>query len=207
LKPRTTGRIGVLALSLAVLASCGGRDGGEGPGEPAAGSSDPGTVTSGGTDTLVVVANLEEARLHLLPRDWQDLFHFRYAGRVVVLDPTTSPATAAFMESVLRAEARRTGVADAGFDWLRRLDRAASRYEADADDAVFRLRRGEAAFAILPSSAAGPLLERGGFEIVPMTSGADPDRWIPEGGSEASGDPAPPADWLAIWATEVRGKG
>lgn len=164
-------------------------------------------ATSGAPDTLVVVVNVEEARLHLLPRDWQDLFHFRYAGRVVLLDPTTSPATAAFMESVLRTEARRTGVADAGFDWLRRLDRAASRYAADADDAAYRLRSGDAAFAILPASTVAPLLERPGFDVVPMSSGADPDRWPAAQGSDAGEAPEPPSDWLAIWATEVRGKG
>ncbi len=197
-----------------LLAACGegepggtARDAEVGEAAGAEASTSAGGERSGASDSLVVVANMDGARLHLLPRDWQDLFHFRYAGRILVLDPGTSASTRAFMEAVLRAEARRTGVADAGFDWLRRLDRATLRYEADADDAAFRLGRGEADFALLPVSGAGPLLDRPGFQIVPMASGADPDRWGREAGADSSSGPEPPRDWLAIWAAEVRGRG
>lgn len=221
---RGTWRAGVggstLCLCLALLPGCGGSEAdlaSGGPGEVEAVAASPGP-TSAPADTLVVVANLAEARLHLMPRDWADLFHFRFSGRVLVLDPATSPPTAAFMEGVLRSEARRTGVPDAGFDWLRRLDRAVASYEDDSDEAAFRLRRGEAAFAILPASEVGSLLDREGFAVVGMSSGAVPEEWgrgLGPAGSDGADPgtpgrgrgPEPPSDWLAIWAAEVRGKG
>lgn len=173
------------------------------------------------TDSLVLVANLEEAPLHLLPGDWGDLFHFRFADEVLTLEPESSPEVSRFMARVIEAEARRAGTADAGYDWLRRLDTSVLAYEAEADDVRWRLRQGHAWFALLPSSEVGPLLEREGFRLVPLASGADPDGWYRGDGGGAGvasatagadggeGDSGPvlPGDWLAVWAAEVRGRG
>lgn len=180
-----------LGAALPLALACGG----EAPGEaspPVAG------------DTLVVVANTDSLPLTLLPRDWVDLFHPRFADEVVALDPRTSPATAAFLEGILRNEAERTGVAEAGFDWLRRLDRAVVAYDEEPSDAVWRLRRGEAWLGILPAALAEEILAREGFTSVPMESGARPVRWR---SADPASLPEPPGDWLATWGREVRGRG
>lgn len=200
----------------------------------AASDAPPGITTADpdGLDSLVLVANVREAPLHLLPADWADLFHFRFADEVLTLSPESSPAVRGFMEGVLGSEARRVGTVDAGFDWLRRFDAQVLAYEAEADDVRWRLRQGHAWLALLPASEAGPLLEREGFRVVPLTSGFDPSRWEVGPGGPSFGDgggaepgvrgggedvdvaadgvpegPDPPADWLVTWAAEVRGRG
>jgi hypothetical protein len=200
-----------------VVAACGG---GENPGtaELTEGvpASDPRSADpEAGTDSLVLVANVREVPLHLLPPDWVDLFHFRFADEILTLAPDESPTVRAFMEGVMRTESRRTGAPDAGLDWLRRLDRVVLAYERDAADVRWRMRQGEAWMALLPSAEAGPLLEREGFQRVPLGSGADPTRWGVGGASapdtpgavDGASDPPPiPEDWLARWAVEVRGR-
>jgi hypothetical protein len=221
------------ALVIGTVA-CGGGSGDEqSPGSEAASgasSTEPGGFVD--LDSLVLVANVREAPLHLLPADWADLFHFRFADEVLTLSPESSPEVRAFMEGVLRSEARRVGTLDAGFDWLRRFDTQVLTYETEADDVRWRLRQGHAWFALLPSSEAGPLLEREGFRVVPLESGFHPSRWkVGPGpasprnaggadpgdpdrgeGADVGADgiveaPDPPADWLVTWAAEVRGRG
>jgi hypothetical protein len=223
----------MVALVIATVA-CGGGSGDEqSPGSEAASgamSTEPGGLV--GADSLVLVANVRAAPLHLLPADWADLFHFRFADEVLTLSPEVSPEVREFMEGVLQSEARRVGTVDAGFDWLRRFDTQVLGYETEADDVRWRLRQGHAWFALLPSSEVGPLLEREGFRVVPLESGFHPSRWEvgpgpasrPDAGGADSGDtsrgegadvtgegiveaPDPPADWLVTWAAEVRGRG
>lgn len=210
----------VLIMALALFAaSCGGdSEAGRSSGPETA----PSVSGSGGParDSLVLVANLEEAPLHLLPLDWPDLFHFRFADEVLTLEPRSSPEVRAFMAGVIEAEARRVGTVEAGYDWLRRLDTSVLAYEAEADDVRWRLRQGHAWLALLPSAEAGPLLEREGFRVVPLESGTDPDRWyrgsesdpggpqVASGGADAGeGGSVLPGDWLSVWAAEVRGRG
>jgi hypothetical protein len=162
----------------------------------------------------VLVANVHEAPLALLPRDWADLFHFRFADELLMPSPEDSPEVRAFMTEVIRAETRRVGTPDAGFDWLRRLDNVVLGYEREADDVRWRMRQGDAWFALLPASEVGPLLEREGFQVVELSSGTDPADWEsepgsgPESGPDASDEAVEvPGDWLARWGAEVRGRG
>jgi len=213
---------------MAAIMACGGSD--EPPTEAGArlgpASDHAATTASARLDPLVLVANVNEAPLHLLPRDWADLFHFRFANELLMPTPESSTEVGAFMEGVIRAETLRTGTVDAGFDWLRRLDNVVLAYEGEADDVRWRMRQGDAWFALLPSSEVGPLLEREGFQVVELESGMDPASWAsatepapgsapesPSGsGAESSRDaaagaPEIPGDWYARWSAEVRGRG
>lgn len=210
----------ILALA---ASACGGESGDAGSSPPEA-SPEPVAGDGFTPDSLLLVANLDEAPLHLLPVDWPDLFHFRFADEVLTLEPRSSPEVRRFMAGVIEAEARRAGTVEAGYDWLRRLDTSVLAYEAEADDVRWRLRQGHAWLALLPSAEAGPLLEREGFRVVPLESGTDPDRWYRDSGSDAGGPPVAsvgaeageagpedgsilPDDWLSVWAAEVRGRG
>lgn len=200
----------VLAAS---LVACGGGDDprteAAGAGNEPAGQGPAGAATVA-ADSLVLVANVHEAPLHFIPGDWADLFHFRFADELLMLSPESSPEVRDFMAGVIRSEARRAGTVDAGFDWLRRLDNVVLAYETEADDVRWRLRQGHAWLAILPASEVGPLLEREGFQLVPLASGLDPDRWETDSGADADAageTPEAPADWYARWVAEVRGRG
>ncbi len=220
-----------IRLALAATASlvaCGGGD------EPSA--DDGARVSTGdetaaraettGLDPLVLVANVHEAPLALLPRDWPDLFHFRFADELLMPSPEDSPEVRAFMAGVIQAEALRVGTPDAGFDWLRRLDNIVLAYEREADDVRWRMRQGDAWFALLPASEVGPLLEREGFQVVELNSGTDPGAWesapgaalrsapesaagaAPDEGADAPAEAVEvPSDWFARWCAEVRGRG
>lgn len=222
-----------LALAAtASLTACGGGD------EPSAangarvstGGEAAASVETTGTDPLVLVANVHEAPLALLPEDWPDLFHFRFTDELLMPSPEDSPEIRAFMAGVIQAETLRAGTAEAGFDWLRRLDNVVLGYERESNDVRWRMRQGDAWFALLPASEVGPLLEREGFQVVELKSGMDPEAWgsaagtpvrsvsgdAPGSGSESApesgGDAAVegvevPGDWFTRWRTEVRGRG
>jgi hypothetical protein len=198
-----------VAVALA-LAGCGGGVEDVEPGASDQVSERPGAqeATSPAGDSLVLVMNSNEAPLHFTPTDWVDLFHFRFAEEVLMPSPESSPLVMDFMEGVIVAETRRTGVVDAGFDWLRRLDTTVLTYEDEADDIRWRLRQGHAWFAVLPASEVGPLLDRQGFELVSLRSGFDPSRWGGEDEAEEGVDaPGAPSDWFNRWVAEVRGRG
>lgn len=83
------------------------------------------------------------------PRDWIDLFHFRWAEEVLVPDPEVAPEVAWLFADRIFRERRRTGQLIAGFDWLRRLDEAVLEYVSDPADVFRRLSIGEGRLAVV----------------------------------------------------------
>ena len=103
----------------------------------------------------------------------------------------------------MRAEAARTGVADAGLDWLLRLDRAVLDYYDDVDDAVLLFRQGVTPLLVVPRSWLLDLRLPDDAVMAPMESGARP---LPEPDALDEAPP-PPANWLRLWRADVRGRG
>lgn len=103
---------------------------------------------------FVIAFNREEVTLTRAPSDWVDLFHFRWAGDVAVVDPARDPDAAYFVAAMLVESLRREEGLVAGFDWLRRLDAAVEAYAVDPAEVVRRLGRGRDLVAILPRHVA-----------------------------------------------------
>jgi len=109
-----------------------------------------------------------------VPRDWTDLFHPRWAGEVLLLDPASDASTAFLMGAWIAREEERTQDVSAGFDWLLRLDAATAGYSADIDRLLDRLQSGEGSMAIVPLSTLGQAVhDRGtGFKYTVPESGS-----------------------------------
>lgn len=101
------------------------------------------------TTPYVLAFNREELQLTRAPRDWLDLFHFRWTDDVEVLDPTRSEAGAWLVGSTVARYADSVGV-DVGFEWLTRLDGQVDAYAPDSEAAIAALRAGVSSVAILP---------------------------------------------------------
>lgn len=160
-----------------------------------------------GTDSLVVLLLRDSVPLALAPRDWVDLFHPRFGERVSFPDPSASPEAEAFMAAVMEREARRTGDPSAGFDWLRRLDRAVLFYPEEPESGIAAFFRGEVVLLVLEGRHSAGVLERDGVALAPMESGGAPFPGIDAALPVDSTTPAIPPRWLTRWRTDVRGRG
>ncbi len=99
---------------------------------------------------LVLVFNTRAVTRSRAPTDWIDLGHVRWSGELV-LPPVDSPAMRTLVDEGMLAELRRTGVEDAGIDWLLRLDASAQGYARDEREQARRLAAREAGLTILPA--------------------------------------------------------
>jgi len=103
-----------------------------------------------GVSPFVFAFNLDETARSEMPQDWGDIFHHRWADGLLLPDPERHTATALMVGAWIDRESRRTGDAEAGFDWLRRLDDFTVSYPVDVDGVVDGLRFGTGAIGILP---------------------------------------------------------
>lgn len=158
-------------------------------------------------DSLVVLLLRDSVPLALAPRDWVDLFHPRFGKRVAFPDPAASPEAEAFMAAVMARESRRTGDPEAGFDWLRRLDRAVFFYPEDPRNGIAAFFRGDLVLLVLEGRHAAEVLARDGVALAPMESGASPFPPMETAPDAGPGDPPIPPRWLASWRADVRGRG
>jgi iron(III) transport system substrate-binding protein len=99
---------------------------------------------------FVIAFNHEEVPLARAPTDWADLFHFRWADELYLLDPTSVDEAAYFMGAMLVEALRDDDDLLSGFDWHRRLDVQAKRYVRESRDIIRALETGDALLTILP---------------------------------------------------------
>ncbi len=77
------------------------------------------------------------------PRDWDDLFAPRFAGRILVRDPMASGVMRTIFGHRLALSVAATGGLDEGFAWLARFDTATKEYVANPALLFEKLARGE----------------------------------------------------------------
>lgn len=118
------------------------------------GGDDEGRWSLSSVSPLVIAFNRERTELARAPRDWVDLFHFRWVGEVVLADPVRNSDSAHFLAAMLVEALRDDEDLGRGFDWLLRLDGAVGEYVADHDQAIRRLSGEGARVAILPRHVA-----------------------------------------------------
>jgi hypothetical protein len=198
----------VMAAVLCVGAACG--DGAPPDGRSGPGSAGAGAESAAAADSLLLLARSDSISPTRLPPDWYDLLHPRFSNRVAFPDPEEFPLARGFMETVMQAEAARTGQPDSGLDWLLRWDGTVAVYYRDLPEGILPFRRGEVVLLVIPASRAGTLVGREDVVVVPMQSGGLPRITFPgssevaEGG--ASDDVEVSAEWLSDWRTRIRGR-
>jgi iron(III) transport system substrate-binding protein len=90
----------------------------------------------------VIVYNHERLSPQRAPRDWDDLVTPRFSGQILIRDVMASGTMRTIFSAMVYRHYARTGSADAGYQWLRRLDANTINYAANPDDMYFKLDRG-----------------------------------------------------------------
>lgn len=78
--------------------------------------------------TPVLIYNGEAVGEEEAPRDWDDLLEPRWKGRLILRDPLASGTMRTIFGMVLARSVAQTGDAEAGFEWLARLDAQTKEY-------------------------------------------------------------------------------
>lgn len=76
----------------------------------------------------ILVFNAEAVAADEAPQDWEDLLDGRWQGQLIIRDPLASGTMRTAFGHVVGRSIAETGSADAGFEWLRRLDAQTKEY-------------------------------------------------------------------------------
>ncbi len=91
----------------------------------------------------VIAYNSEKLDSSSAPQDWDELLLPKWRGRIVIRDPLASGTMRAIFAAMIQRELRRTGSLEAGYDWLRKLDRNTASYTLNPNLLYIALARGE----------------------------------------------------------------
>lgn len=103
---------------------------------------------------FVIAFNRSDVTLASAPADWIDVFHFRWRGELVAVDPVRMDVGAWFVGAVVGRAVRAEDDATTGMDWLRRFDEQVSRYVPDQRAALRELGVGNAQLTVVSRAAA-----------------------------------------------------
>lgn len=77
------------------------------------------------------------------PKDWGDLLDPKWKDKIIIRSPLASGTMRIIFSAIIQRELQRTGNADAGFDWLRKLDANTKSYAADPTQLYLKIAREE----------------------------------------------------------------
>ena len=77
------------------------------------------------------------------PKDWDELLNPKWQNKIIVRYPLASGTMRIIFSALIQREAARSGNADAGFEWLRRLDANTKTYAADPTQLYLKIAREE----------------------------------------------------------------
>ncbi len=77
------------------------------------------------------------------PKDWDDLLDACWKDKIIIRYPLASGTMRIIFSALIQREAQRTGNADAGFAWLRRLDANTKTYAAEPTQLYLKIAREE----------------------------------------------------------------
>lgn len=79
--------------------------------------------------TPEVIAYNDEALTRAeAPQDWDDVLDPKWKGKIIIRDPIASGSMRAIFGAIIAREYARTGSAEAGYEWLRKLDANTKEY-------------------------------------------------------------------------------
>ena len=77
------------------------------------------------------------------PTDWDELLDAKWKGKIIIRYPLASGTMRIIYAALIQREAKKAGIVDAGFDWLRRLDANTKGYAADPTQLYLKIAREE----------------------------------------------------------------
>ena len=70
----------------------------------------------------VIAYNTEAVSRADAPKDWDDVLHPRWKGKILIRDPIASGTMRAIFGAIIARSVARTGSPEGGYEWLRKLD-------------------------------------------------------------------------------------
>jgi iron(III) transport system substrate-binding protein len=90
----------------------------------------------------VIIYNHDLLKPEQAPKEWDDLIKPEFKGKVVIRDVVPSGTMRTIFSAMIFRQYVRTGSADAGFEWLKKLDANTAIYSPTPDDMYLKLDRG-----------------------------------------------------------------
>ena len=90
----------------------------------------------------VIIYNSDKLKPEEAPKDWDDLVGPAFSKKIVIRDVMPSGTMRTIFSAMIYRQYAKTGSADAGYDWLRKLDANTVLYTASPDDMYLMLDRG-----------------------------------------------------------------
>lgn len=113
----------------------------------------------------VIAYNSEAVDSADAPADWDDVLDPRWRGQVLIRDPIASGTMRTIFGMIIQRSIRETGSADAGFEWLRRLDAQTREYVLNPTLLYQKLARQEGLVTLWDMPDIEMLRARTGYPI------------------------------------------
>jgi iron(III) transport system substrate-binding protein len=121
----------------------------------------------------VIVYNHDLLKPEQAPKDWDDLITPAFQGKIVIRDVMPSGTMRTIFSAMIYRQYAATGSADAGYQWLRKLDANTAIYTPTPDDMYLKLDRGVGTVTLwnLQDALIQPLKNNRPWSYVIPTSG------------------------------------
>ena len=90
----------------------------------------------------VIIYNHDLLKPDQAPRDWDDLITPAFKGKIVIRDVMASGTMRTIFSAMIYRQYEKTGSAEAGYEWLRKLDANTAIYTPTPDDMYLKVDRG-----------------------------------------------------------------
>jgi iron(III) transport system substrate-binding protein len=114
---------------------------------------------------LVIAYNSEVMDSAAAPQDWDEVLEPRWQNQVLIRDPIASGTMRTIFGMVVQRSIRETGGPDAGFEWLRRLDRQTREYVLNPTLLYQKLARREGSVTLWDLPDIEMVRERTGYPL------------------------------------------
>jgi iron(III) transport system substrate-binding protein len=108
----------------------------------------------------VIAYNTEAVSAADVPRDWDDVLDPKWRGKVLIRDPVASGSMRAIFGGIIARSIAQTGSAEAGYEWLRRLDANTKEYTLNPTLLYQKLGRQEGVISLYNMPDIATLRER-----------------------------------------------
>jgi iron(III) transport system substrate-binding protein len=113
----------------------------------------------------VIVFNSELVSREEAPRDWDDLLDPKWRGQILIRQPVGSDTMRTIFGALILREWPKTGSAEAGYEWLRRLDANTKDYTPTWDALLTALNRHEASLTVWNLPDVRRVVDERGYKL------------------------------------------